>query len=129
MRRALIVIVAVGSLAACGSSGSKPTMGVPVTFGIEGGSIAPFTIEISAAGSVKETGGALSLTKHHVAAAVTLAVEAELAGVSSRRCAGILPDVGARFVTVKGKKVTVQGGCEPAFEKLWSKLTAAVGLD
>jgi len=129
VRRAFILIVAVGFLAACGSSGSKPKVnGIPVTFGVEGGNIAPYTIAISAAGAVKETAGILSVTKHHVPAAVTLAVKADSAGVSSRQCAGTLPDIGARFVTVNGKTVTVHGGCEPAFEKLWSKLTAAVGI-
>lgn len=85
----------------------------------------PFTMKISATGEIS---GTLLTTKHHVAAAVTAAANADFSGVSDRQCAGTLPDVASRFVTIGGRTVTVHGGCEPAFEKLWGNLTAAVGL-
>ena len=120
-----IAVLSLG-LVACGSSGSKPAVhGVPVTFGTEGGNMVPFTIKISATGAVS---GTLRTTKSHVAAAVTAAANTDFSGVSNRQCAGTLPDVTSRFVTIGGRSVTVHGGCEPAFEKLWGKLTAAVGI-
>jgi hypothetical protein len=130
VRRAFILITAVASLAACGSGSSKTAAtGVPVTFGISGGNIAPLTIQISAAGKVIETVGTVTLTKRHVPVSTTLAAQSAMADVSSRQCKGTLPDVGSRFVIVGGETVTVHGNCEPAFETLWRSLIGAVGLD
>ena len=134
MRRASLLVAAVACLAACGSSGSsKPPVkhghGIPITFGIEGGNIVPFTITISSTGKVTEGSGSVRITKKQVSTSLSSAVKADLAGVSSRECKGTLPDVGARFVTAAGRTITVHGSCEPAFETLWGKLTAAVGFD
>jgi hypothetical protein len=134
VRRAFLLVIAVAFLAACGSSGgskgpAKHAVGIPVTFGIKGGNVAPLTIAISGTGRIKKLVGGYSMTKTHVSTSLSNAVKADLAGVSSRRCKGTLPDVGSRYITAAGKTVTVHGTCEPAFEKVWRKLTAAVGFD
>jgi hypothetical protein len=130
VRRAFLLVIAVAFLAACGSSGpAKHAVGIPVTFGIKGGNIAPLKVAISGTGRIKKLEGAYSITKTHVSASLSNAVKTGLAGVSSRQCKGTLPDVGSRYITAAGKTVTVRGSCEPAFEKVWRKLTAAVGFD
>jgi hypothetical protein len=130
VRRALILLIAVGFLAACGSSASTPAARVlPITFGTEGGNIAPFTIEISRSGAIVESSGTLALTKKHVASAVMLAVQQGFAAVRTRQCAGTLPDVASRFIKVGARQKTVHGGCDAGFDQLWGKLTSAVGLD
>jgi hypothetical protein len=135
--RRLILLAALSLVvAACGSSAArttpKPVAGTQIDFGVKGGNIAPFTVTIGADGRVSEL-GTLRITKHRLGGAAVCslsgAVESGLPSLSSRQCKGTLPDVGSRFIRAKGKTVTVHGSCEPGFERLWSKLTAAVGFD
>jgi hypothetical protein len=138
VRRLILLAVLSLGLAACGSSGTPATgpgqTGHPiqVEFGVTGGNIVPFTISISPDGKINEQ-GTLRVGKKHVASATVAslsdAVRSDLPGLSDRQCKGTLPDVGSRFIKADGKTVTVHGSCEAGFERLWSQLTAAAGLD
>jgi hypothetical protein len=51
------------------------------------------------------------------------------AGLKSRQCPGVNPDVASHFIRAKGRTVTVHGNnCEPRFNRLWITLARAVGL-
>jgi hypothetical protein len=130
VRRALIVIVAVGCLAACGGSGgSKDTL--KIKFGLIGGLIAPYTITIAPDGAVTTTGNPPATPK-----ALTTAQDEELSrkvrdgfgNLTSMNCPRTFPDEAANFITARGRTVTVRGTCERGFTMLWSALTSAIRL-
>jgi hypothetical protein len=133
VRRIALLAVSVAALAACGSSAaSTAARPVRIEFGIGGGNVVPWQVTIERTGRVRATGDIrpvrrrLSQTK--VASLSRLVRHAFASGVRSRQCAGTNPDFGSDFIRAGGRTVTVHGGCEPGFTRLWKVLARAVGL-
>jgi len=123
---ALSVVALVASAA---SAAPKPQ---PIVFGIGGGTIVPWQVTIEPDGRVRRD-AITAPTRHRIRHAefVSLSrlVRRDLAaGLMSRRCPNVNPDVGSRFVRDFGRRVAVHGDCEARFNKLWGTLARAVGL-
>jgi hypothetical protein len=115
----LIGIVAM--LPACGSSSVAHD---PIVFGIAGGNIAPYRISIQPNGSVR---GAVN---RQIGSTRVRRLRNEIAQahLTSHTCAGVLPDVASRYIRVGARTVTVHGGCEASFNRVWSDLSQAVRI-
>ena len=111
----------VATLAGCGASS---TAHGPIVFGITGGNIAPYRISIQPNGGVR---GA-SHRRIPPARVRRLRREIEQAHLTSRTCAGALPDVASQYIRVGRRTVTVHGDCETSFERVWNDLAQVVGL-
>jgi hypothetical protein len=110
--------------AACGAGAAGDA---PVVFGIEGGNVIPYRVALQPDGRVRLTGSPRTVRRRIAPAQVRrLRREIESAHLASRRCAGVLPDLAARYVRVGSRRFTVRGDCEPGFERVWSDLTRAV---
>ncbi|HZD87555.1 MAG TPA: hypothetical protein VE088_06075 [Gaiellaceae bacterium] len=125
--RPLVLLAAIGAVVcACGSTAAAHT---PIVFGVSGGNMLPYRVSIQPNGTVRARGSVKLRHRQLPAATVRrLRREVQQAGLSSRRCAGVLPDVGEQFIRVGGRTWTVHGACEKRFERVWQKLTDAVGL-
>lgn len=128
MRRLVAPVALAAALSACGT-GNRAVTRSPLVFGVTGGNMVPFRVTIEAGGAVRGSGRTVvpekqlsSVTLHR------LRRDVQLNGLSSRNCSGTLPDVASRFIRTGGRTVTVHGGCEPRFERLWTELAQAVGL-
>jgi hypothetical protein len=123
MRRLAVVAVLVLGLAACGGGSGASKRPLKITLGLSGGSIRPYSVTIAPDGAVTETGAPPAkptpLTSAQEAK-LSAFVRSSFPNLKSKRCKGM-------FVTALGRTVTVAGGCDPGFTKLWDKLTAAVG--
>lgn len=133
MRRVALLAAIIAALAACGSSGaSTGVSSIRIAFGVGGGNMVPYRITIEPAGRVRSTGFVRPrrrrLTQARVVSLSRLVRHAFAGGVGSRLCAGTNPDVGSEFIRAAGRTVSVHGGCEPRFTKLWDTLAQAVGL-
>lgn len=110
------------------------------SFGRSGGNIVPFTVKVRRDGAVVSSGPVTLVQPGAVLSdalrngLVTLArAEGFFTTMpASIRCAGVLPDVAARFVTIaatgKRRTVTARGACNAPFEELYAVLYAAAGL-
>ena len=117
----------VAALGACG--GSTPAAATPIVFGTIGGSIAPYRFTIQPDGNVRSTGSARGIRRQISAARVgQLTNEIRQAHLANRSCAGVLPDVAGLYIRADGRTVTVHGGCEPQFRRVWDDLSRAVAL-
>ncbi len=134
MRR-LLVIAALLAVAAsaCGASAAT-THGQPsrIRFGLAGGNMMPFRVTIEANGTVRVLGGR-TVAHRHLSRSQVLSLDARVhrafrSGLVSRRCAHVNPDVGSDYIRAYGRTVSVQGACEPRFQRLWNALAHAVGL-
>jgi hypothetical protein len=133
--RPLVVLgVLTLGLAACGGS-PAPKEGRPakITFGVQGGSIAPWTVVIEKDGTVKGSGSRQAAVTGKLSTASRTRVsrlvqQAFAGGLSSRHCPNTLPDVASPFIAAEGRRVSVHGTCEPRFEILFETLSRAVGL-
>jgi hypothetical protein len=105
----LLAVLALG-LAACGGS-SQAAKPVKVEFGTTGGNIRPQAFVLTVNGDL----------------ASELQKALGAGGLTSRQCAGLLPDAAAEYIRVGGRTVTVHGSCEPRFTGLWNKLYALRG--
>jgi hypothetical protein len=111
------------ALAGCGSSSVSHR---PIVFGITGGNIAPYRISIQPNGSARGRGRTV-LAQISPARVRALRREIQQAHLSSRRCAGVLPDVASRYIRIGDRTITVRGGCETRFNQVWNDLVRAVG--
>jgi hypothetical protein len=116
------VLVAVAA-ALTGCRSSATTHG-PIQFGITGGNIAPYRVSIQPSGVVQ------GASRRQIAPGRVrqLRREIEQAHLTSRECTGALPDVASQYIRVSGRTVTVHGGCEASFRRVWNDLAQAVGL-
>lgn len=114
------------ALAACGSAA---VTGTPIVFGITGGNIAPYRVSIQPNGSIRVSGSQRSLRRRIPPSRVRqLTNEIQAAHLASRSCAGFVPDVASQYIRVGRRAVTVHGGCEAPFRRVWGDLLEAVGL-
>ena len=116
----MLVAVAV-VLTGCHSSAT--TQG-PIQFGITGGNFVPYRVSIQPSGVVQ------GARRRQIARGRVrqLRREIEQAHLTSRKCTGALPDVASQYIRVGGRTVTVHGGCEAGFGRVWNDLAQAVGL-
>lgn len=119
-------------LSACGGA-SASTRPARIAFGIDGGNIVPYHFTIEPTGVIRTSGPrqpkqpAVSRTK---AASLSRLVRTYFShGVKSRQCRGTNPDIASHFIRVDGRTVTIHGTCEPRFQRLWSSLARAVGIN
>jgi hypothetical protein len=126
VRRFVVLAAFTAALAACGTDAVADT---PIVVGITGGNIAPYRVSIQPNGSVRGSGSQGSLRRQIRSSRVRqLTNEIEQAHLASRSCAGSLPDVARQYIRVGGRTVTVHGGCEAQFRRVWGDLLQAVGL-
>jgi len=121
---ALAVLVAV---AACGSSAAA---GRPqaIRFGYSGGNLFGSTASIRPDGAVTvRLPHGTRRSRISVRLVRKLGREIRQAQLTNRICAGTNPDFAGRFIRLGRRTVTVRGGCEPRFDRVWSDLTKAVG--
>jgi hypothetical protein len=128
----MVVLAALAAgFCACGaaSASTKPTR---ITFGIEGGNIAPYHFTIEPTGVVRASGWTRprrhALSPAQVVSLSRLVRNDFSAGMKNRQCRGTLPDFASHFIRADGRSVTVRGGCEPHFQRLWNTLARAVGI-
>jgi hypothetical protein len=127
VRRLVVPVAFAAALASCG--GSAPLARTPIVFGITGGNIAPYRISIQPNGSVHAGGSQRALRRQVPPSRVRqLTNEIQQAHLASRSCAGFLPDMASQYIRVGGRAVTVHGGCEARFRRVWGDLLQAVGL-
>jgi hypothetical protein len=121
VRRIVALTGIVATLTACGSSSTARR---PIVFGVTGGNIAPYRVSIQPNGSVLVRGSQRGLRRRILPARVRrLRREIQQAHLSSRKCAGVLPDVASQYIGA----VTVHGDCEAQFARVWNDLAKAVG--
>jgi hypothetical protein len=125
VRRLVVLVAIIVSLAACGSTAVAQT---PIVFGVTGGNIVPYRVSIQPDGSVR-AGGTHANPRRRISRARVrvLRLRIERADLASRSCPGVLPDIAGRYIRYGGRTVTVHGTCEPGFERVWNDLTRAVG--
>jgi hypothetical protein len=126
VRRFVVLAASTAALAACGSAAVADT---PIVFGITGGNIAPYRVSIRPNGSVRGSGSQGTVRRQIPPPRVRqLPHEIEQAHLASRSCPGSVPDVASQYIRVGGRTVTVHGGCEAQFRRVWGDLLQAVGL-
>lgn len=113
-------------VAAVGGSTAKPNA-QPIEFGMRGGNIVPFSVVIRPDGSVRAT-GSMKAGNHRIDPATVRRLRTEIADAHlvGRRCTGVVPDIGSRFIRVGNRTVTVHGSCNRRFERSWTALMSAV---
>ncbi len=124
MRRVVVLAAIAATLAGCGSGVPRHT---PIVFGITGGNIAPYRVSIQPNGSVRARGRTVR-AQIPPARVRALRREIQQAHLSSRRCAGALPDVASRYIRIGRRTITVHGSCEPGFYRVWNDLAQALNL-
>ena len=99
-------------------------------FGISGGNIAPYSVSIQPTGTVKVRASLGLHARRRIAPARLRQLRSEIrrAHLESRRCPGVLPDFASRYIRVGSRTVTVHGGCDLAFNRVWNDLSRAVGF-
>jgi hypothetical protein len=139
-RRPVLAGVAAAVALACAAASPAGTeqrlARASFTFGVGGGNIVPFTATISRRGEVRFAQGdrrskraplSIAAVNRLVALAKAERFDALPASIT---CAGVLPDVGTEFITVRtatrSKTVRERGGCNRRFEKLYARLNAAI---
>jgi hypothetical protein len=131
MRGVAVLAGSVVALVACAASAAS-TKPHPIAFGIGGGTIVPWQVTIEPDGRVRRdeiTDPPRHRIRHAEFVSLSRLVRRDLvAGLASRRCPNINPDVGSRFVRDFGRTVSVHGDCESRFNTLWDTLARAVGL-
>jgi hypothetical protein len=108
---------------------------VAFAFSRYGGNIVPFQARISLAGRVivnKKPHGVL--THAQLAALQRLVDKERFASLPGRiTCPGVLPDIATRSVTAtshgKRRSVSVRGGCNRRFDRVYAALARAAKLD
>jgi hypothetical protein len=126
VRRLVVLAASVAALAACGPTAVSHR---PIVFGITGGNIAPYRVSIQPNGSVRVSGSRGSRRRQIAPTRVRqLTNEIQRAHLANRSCAGVLPDVASEYIRVGGRTVTVHGGCEASFLRVWDDLVQGVGL-
>jgi hypothetical protein len=124
VRRIVVLGAIAAALTGCGSSS---TAHGPIVFGIAGGNVRPYRISIQPNGSVRGRGRTV-LAQIRAARVRALRREIQQAHLSSRRCAGVLPDVASRYIRVGRRTITVHGSCESGFDRVWNDLAEALNL-
>jgi hypothetical protein len=126
VRRFLLLAALVAVLGACGG-GSAPVAATPIVFGATGGSIAPYRVTIQPDGMVRMNPQGTLDRQIPPARVRQLTSEIRQAHLSNRSCAGVLPDVASLYIRASGRTVTVHGGCDAQFLRVWADLSEAVG--
>ena len=96
-----------------------------------GGNIIPFHARIAASGRVDLDGAPHgTVTRRQLASLQALVRQERFAALPARiTCAGVLPDIATRSITsvVSGTRhsVSVQGGCNRRFERVYAALLRA----
>ena len=127
---ALPALLAAAALVA-GPADAAPPSGY--SFGRAGGNIRPFTVTISAAGTVKAS-GPVKVARTHLTAAqlASIGKVAAQAGFSrlpgSIQCARTLPDIASTWIKAGTRTVNIHGVCSAAFTRMWNAVTSAVRL-
>jgi hypothetical protein len=121
----LLLAVVAAAVAACGASAGGST---PIVFGISGGNPAPYRITIQPNGSVQASRGWRVRKQILPAKARRLRNEIRNAHLTTRLCAGTLPDFATNYIRLGGRTVRVHGRCEPRFTHVYDDLVAAVKL-
>jgi hypothetical protein len=119
----LLAVALVAAIAACGTSAATKLR--PIHFGLTGGNIRGYTTAIKANGVVTATirgQDGVRRTRIAVKRVRKLGREIRQAHLTDRICAGSNPDVASRFIRLGNRRVTVRGGCDPRFERVWSIL-------
>lgn len=98
------------------------------TFGVRGGNIRPWSVQLASDGSVTASivtvGDAHLPDGHNTIIGLKVLAKAEQFGAMSRQtnCTGTLPDIASRYITYKGKTVAVHGACVSHFNQLYAVL-------
>jgi hypothetical protein len=127
VRRLLVLAALVAVLGACGG-GSAPVAGTPIVFGVTGGNIAPYRVTIQPDGKVRIDPQGTAHRQIPPARVRQLTSEIRQAHLANRSCPGVLPDVASLYIRSGGRTVTVHGGCDAQFQRVWNDLSKAVGL-
>jgi hypothetical protein len=129
--RTLLLFLAVlfAATAACGAGAAGAAVDTPIVFGLTGGNLAGYRVTIQSDGSVRLRGGQSKVRRQIQPSQVQrLRTEIRNAHLTSRICAGSLPDFASKFIQLDGRTFTVRGGCEPRFQRVFGDLRSAVGL-
>jgi hypothetical protein len=131
MRRIVVLAALLAGVCACGSSAAS-TAPHRIVFGIGGGNMVPSQVTIEPTGRIRAS-GPLKPTRRRLSPAKVVSLsrlvrQGFASGLKTRLCPGTNPDVGSDFIRAFGRTVSVHGGCEPRFHRLWDTLAQAVGL-
>jgi hypothetical protein len=131
MRRIIVLAALLAGVCACGSSAAS-TAPHRIVFGIHGGNMVPSQVTIEPTGRIRAS-GPLKPSRRHLSHAKVVSLsrlvrQGFASGLKTRLCPGTNPDVGSDFIHAYGRTVSVHGGCEPRFHRLWDTLAQAVGL-
>ena len=130
LRRVRTVLCSLAVLfAAATACGAGAAVDTPIVFGLSGGNMAGYHVTIQPDGSVRLRGGSWKIRRQIQARQVSrLRTEIRNAHLTSRICAGSLPDFASEFIRLDGRTFTVRGGCEQRFQRVFGDLKSAVGL-
>jgi hypothetical protein len=128
VRRIAGITALAAALIGCGLSAAAAH--TSIGFGIRGGNISPYSVSIQPTGTIKiySSGGNHPRRRLAPARVRRLRAEIQQAHLTSRRCPGVLPDFASRYIRVGSRTVTVHGGCERSFNRVWNDLSRAVGF-
>jgi hypothetical protein len=122
-----LAVLLLSAIAAVPASGAVPQ---GFSFGRSGGNIRPLEVTISAAGRVtvdKERRGVVPQAR--LRALQRLLEREGFATLPGRIvCKGVLPDVATRHVFASGKSVSVRGGCNGRFDRVYAALAHVAGV-
>jgi hypothetical protein len=126
VRLALLLpaVFAAAAVAAYANAGER----TPIVFGLTGGNAMPYHVTIQPNGSVRAGRGWRVRKQIPPSRVQSLRREIQNAHLTTRMCAGTLPDIAANFIRLGGRTVTVHGECEPRFTHVYGDLAAAVKL-
>jgi hypothetical protein len=121
----LLAVFAAAAVAACGASAGGS---VPIVFGITGGTVVPYRVTIEPNGSVRVSRGWRVRKQILPMQARRLRTEIRNAHLTTRMCAGALPDFATSYIRLGGRTFKLHGRCEPRFSRVFGDLIAAVKL-
>jgi hypothetical protein len=121
----VLTVFVAAAVAACGASASGRT---PIVFGLAGGNAVPYRVTIQPNGSVRVSRGWTVRRQIPPRQARRLRAEIRNAHLTTRMCAGALPDFPTNYISLAGRTVRVHGRCEPRFTRVYDDLLAAVKL-
>jgi hypothetical protein len=135
---ALVLPFAARSNASSYRGPSHQTTAAVVVFGVRGGNVRPWQVTIQRDGTVAATGiGArdqhLADPKNTLAGLKMLAKSAGFYSMPAQtQCPGTLPDIAARYIQIqtgsRSLRVSVHGGCNAPFSRLWAVLYASADV-
>ena len=121
----LLAVFAAAAVAACGASAGGS---VPIVFGITGGNLVPYRVTIQPNGSIRASRGWSVRKEILPRQARRLRTEITNAHLTTRMCAGALPDFATNYIQFGGRTFKLHGRCEPRFSRVFGDLVVAVKL-